>query len=73
MEIEPTEPVQPQPIEIKQDLISELIAYIEAVEQRIENEWGWTRPISEVIEKNEMPEVHYKLKEMRELPPNHND
>ena len=68
--LKPTEPAQPQPLDFNKDFVNELIAYIEEVEQRIENEWGSFRNVSELIEKKEMPQVYYKLVQMRDLPPN---
>lgn len=52
---------------MKQELINEIIAYIEEVEQKMENEWGSFREVSELIEKKEMPDVYYKLVQIREL------
>jgi len=49
------------------ELINEIIAYIEEVEQKMENEWGYFRELSDLIEKKEMPDVYYKLVQMREL------
>jgi len=52
---------------MKQELINEIIAYIEEVEEKKENEWGYFRELSDLIEKKEMPDVYYKLVQMREL------
>lgn len=47
------------------ELIQEILDYIEEKEFAIEHEWGYCRKLETLIENHEMPEIYYKLKELQ--------
>ena len=46
-------------------VLDEIIKYIEETDQQMECEWGSWKSLQEVIDDNDMPDIYYKLIDLK--------
>jgi hypothetical protein len=50
---------------ITEAMLQTILEYIEDMEESADWEWGSCRKVNELIELNEMPDIYYKLVELK--------
>jgi hypothetical protein len=53
-------------VEISLELINKVLKYIEEKEKQIDGEWGSCRDFEELLEDNDVPDIYFELKALKE-------